>query len=260
MNTQSNNTNVSAQSPAAASNSATTTTSNPLPVPTITLPPPNAVIPPVPADFAGTNLSDYRGVMPKKAELALLPGAITDLQNFAGFTQVFGKTVPPEATTVQILDAARQWSSMRVASTAWLLYCATQEGLLWKDVRALFAVMKPAFKLAAAADATVAQQLPSFASLLGVAQAIAQRSVATRKTNEQLVKEGKPPTAGKVGKKRAKAAAKAAVTATPPAPAPAATATTPVATVHTVVSAATSATPTLQPATATATANNGASH
>ena len=193
----------------------------------IRLPPADANIPAPPQGFVPTNGTDYRGLLPKKTELAVLADAVGELKRFTDFAQAFGKTMPSLPVVLGTLDAAEQWSSMRAKSTAWDLFCRTQEGLAWKDAREIIASMKPAFNMATSVDSTIATQNPSIARLLTAATTIAQRSAATRKANRLLVQEGKPPTKGKVGKKAKKAAEAAGASAAvppphvvPPAPAP----------------------------------------
>ena len=109
------------------------------------LPPATANIPAPPQGFVPTNGADYRGLLPKKTELVVLPDAVAELRAFPDFALTFGKTVPAQASVVNVLDAAQQWSAMRAKATEWDLYCRTQEGLLWKDVRTLLAKMNASF-------------------------------------------------------------------------------------------------------------------
>ena len=182
------------------------------------LPPPTANIPAPPQGFVPTNGTDYRGLLPRKTELAVLPDAVTELQDFVNFAQTFGKTMPAFPIVVGILNAAMQWSSMRAKSSEWDLYCRTQEGLAWRDARGLIATMKPAFTMATSVDASIASDNPSVARLLDANSTIAKRSAATRKANRQAKLEGKAPTAGEAAsqeKKVAKEVTKAEAEATP---------------------------------------------
>jgi hypothetical protein len=177
------------------------------------LPPANANIPAPPQGFVPTNASDYRGLLPKKAELAVLADAVAEFKRFTDFAATFGKTVPSLPVVLATLDSAEQWSSMRAKSTEWDLYCRTQEGLAWKDTRDLIGTMKPAFNMATSVDGTIANENPSIVRLLAANTTIAQRGVATRKANRQLEQQGKAPTKGKAAKKAKKAAAEAAAAA-----------------------------------------------
>jgi hypothetical protein len=150
------------------------------------LPPASANIPAPPQGFVPTNGSDYRGLLPKKTELAVLPDAVAELKRFTDFAATFGKTVPSLPVVLGTFDSAQQWSSMRAKSAEWDLYCRTQEGLAWKDARGLIATMKPAFQMATSADATIASDNPSIARLLAANSTIARRGAATRKANRQL--------------------------------------------------------------------------
>jgi hypothetical protein len=194
------------------------------------LPPASANIPAPPQGFVPTNGADYRGLLPKKTELAVLPDAVGELKRFTNFSQAFGKTMPPLAVVLATLDAAEQWSSMRAKSTEWDLFSRTQEGLAWKDARDLIATMRPAFNMATSVDSTIATENPSITRLLDAATAIAQRAAATRKANRLLKQQGKLPTAGKVGKKVKKAAEAATAAANAPHVVPATAAPTPPAT------------------------------
>jgi hypothetical protein len=199
-----------------------TATTTPAVVSPIKLPPAGADIPSPPAGFVATNATDYRGLLPKKTELAVLPDAVTELKGFTNFTEVFGKTAPSLTTVTEALDAAAQWSTMRNKSSAWDLFCQTQEGLSWKIARGYIAKLKPAFALATSLDNTVAAQNPSLNALFGVGSEIAKRAVTSRAANKKAKAEGKPPTHGKVNKKAAKLAAEVAEAAAKATPAPAA--------------------------------------
>jgi hypothetical protein len=159
----------------------------------IKLPPPTANIPAPPQGFVPTHGSDYRGLLPKKTELAVLPDAIDELNQFTDFAQVFGKTIPTLVVVLATLEAAQQWSSMRAKTSEWDLFCRTQEGLAWKNARALFSTLRPAFNLASGVDSAVSTQNPSLTRLLAAATTIAQRGAATRKAKRKLAAEGKAP-------------------------------------------------------------------
>ena len=178
------------------------------------VPPADAKIPMPPAGFVPTNAGEYRGVTPRKAELAVLPDVLEELNRFTDFAEVFGKTTPPIALVRQLFDAATGWSSMRAKASAWDLYCKTQEGLAWRDARALMDRMRPAFELAVTTDATVATRNPGLARLLSAAKTTAQKGAATRKANKALVQEGKAATHGKAAQRRKKDKAAAARVAT----------------------------------------------
>jgi len=198
-------------------------------------PPPETSIPSVPADFVPVSGADYRGFAPKSGELAVMPEAVKELQGFADFTGVFGKTAPPYAAVVQTFDIANQWSAVRTRLNAFDVYCATQENLAWKDVHAFMDRMKPAFELAVRSDGSVATSLPSLSRLFSVQKVIAQKGVTTRKENKKLEAEGKMPIKGTVGKRRKKAAANALLAAATAPPQAAVTASAPATTTATPV-------------------------
>ena len=200
---------------------ATTSTPAAAPATSPKLPPATANIPAPPQGFVPTNGTDYRGLLPRKTELAVLPDAVAELQRFTSFAQTFGKTMPPLATVLGFLNAAEQWSSMRAKSSEWDLYCRTQEGLAWKDARDLMSSsMRPAFTMAVSTDASIASDNPSIARLLEANSTIAKRGAATRKANRQSKQEGKAPVAGEAATKEkevAKEVAKAEAGGTNPA-------------------------------------------
>jgi hypothetical protein len=177
-------------------------------------PPPAAAEIPVPPDgFTATDGSEYRGVLPKATQLAVLGGAIQELGRFVDYAQIFGRAAPSIGSMVQSFDAANQWSLMRVRTITWEGYCLQQEGLAWIDVRRLMDKLQPLFELAIASDASVGTEFPMLVKLFGAQRAIAQKGAATRKANRKAVAEGKAPVKGKVGKRRQRAAERAALIA-----------------------------------------------
>jgi hypothetical protein len=175
-----------------------------------------------PKGFIPTTGADFRGVLPRSLEIAVMADAVTEIQRFTDFSQVFGKTVPSQATVAQVLMAAEQWSTMRNAAANWDVYCRTQEGLSWQAARAVLGSMKASFSLAANVDDTLATENPSLVALFGAKATIAKRGAVTRKANREAKLAGKEPTQGKALKKAAKVAklvaeanAKAAADVTP---------------------------------------------
>jgi hypothetical protein len=197
----------------AAAPMATTTSSAPISAPTgngatifVKLPPAAANIPAPPKGFIPTNGNDYRGILPRKAEIVVMADAVSEIERFTEFSQIFGRTVPSQAAVTQVLTAAEQWSSMRNAATLWDLYCRTQEGLSWQAARTLLASMKTAFSLASTIDDTLATQNPSLVALFDAPKTIALRGAVTRKANREAKLQGLPPTHGKAVKKAARLA------------------------------------------------------
>ena len=103
----------------------------------VQLPPADANIPVPPKGFVPTLGTDYRGIVPKKAEMAVLPQVLQELGRFANWTQVFGTTAPPLPSLQQTLNAALEWSLMRNSTDAWDLYSRTMEGIAWTEARAM---------------------------------------------------------------------------------------------------------------------------
>lgn len=151
--------------------------------------------------------SAYGGVAPKTAELAVLPDVVRELNRFADYVGVFGKTAPPLALVAQTFDAGAKWSAMRANASAWEQYYRAQEAMAWEDIRKLTVRLQHAFKLATEGDATIGTDNPALARFFGTATIRAQKAAVTRKANEKLIQEGKLPTKGGVGKRRKRAAA-----------------------------------------------------
>ena len=171
----------------------------------IPLPPPDANIPVAPSGFVPTLGAEFRGVPPKTAHMAALPDVLEELDRFDDFAAVFGKTTPPLALTLQVARAAFAWSHQRARMRAWDAYCRTQEGLAWRELRAIMNRLAPAYGLAVTTDSTVASRYPGFARLLGASRAISRKGVETRRANAKLMLEGRAPFKGGVGKQRRKA-------------------------------------------------------
>ena len=179
----------------------------------IALPPANANIPSAPKGWTNRSGEDYRGSLPKKAELAALTGALADLKRFTDYAQVLGATAPPLEHVVQLLQAGAAWSSMRVSTAMWEVFSQAQEGLAWVAIREVIGTLRPSFDLAVTANRSLATRLPSLASLLDAQKVIARKSASTRRANKKADAEGNLPTHGKVGKARERAAGKAALAA-----------------------------------------------
>jgi len=177
-------------------------------------PPPAAAVVPVPPDgYTATDGSEYRGVLPKATQLAVMSGVVQELGRFSDYAQVFGRTAPPIASITQSFSAANQWSLMRVRTIAWEGYCLQQEGLAWVDIHRLMDQIQPLFELAVASDASIGVQFPMMLKLFNAQRVIAAKGAATRKANKKAIAEGKQPVKGKVGARRQRAAQKAALIA-----------------------------------------------
>jgi hypothetical protein len=176
-------------------------------------PPPDATILSVPQGFVPVDITNFRGILPKAQQLAVLAGAVNELKDFPDYADVFGKTAPPYAAVVQAFAIASEWSALRKKIDAYDLYATTEEALAWKEVHDYMARMQPAFELAVKSDASVASLRPSLARLFGAAKEIGKKAAAARKANAQLKAEGKLPTKGKTGKRRRRVAAEALLAA-----------------------------------------------
>jgi hypothetical protein len=175
------------------------------------MPPAGLEIASPPAGFVPTNGADYRGVNPSKAELAVLGGAVMELQGCPNLTAVFGKAVSNPALLLGVFGAASAWSSTRAKSSAFDEYCRTEEGLAWLDLRNTLRKVQPVIMQAIAADPVTAAQFTNLGRLLTAKSAAAQRAVATRKANKEKEAKGETVTRGYAAKAKQKAAAKAAL-------------------------------------------------
>jgi hypothetical protein len=183
-----------------------------------------------PPGFVPDNATDFRGVLPRSAELIALPAAVDDLKKFTDYTEVMGSKAPSWAQVITAFDVTNQWSSARTRADAWDLFARTQEGVSWTMLRALIGQMAPIYEVAVASDPEMASTLPGLTTLLDVKKTIAHKAVSTKKANAKDVAEGKAPTHGKGGKAATKKAQKAALAAQQAAGAPVAkTAVTPAA-------------------------------
>jgi hypothetical protein len=184
-------------------------------------PPPDSHIPAVPPGFVPTLGSDFKGVPPRAGHMAALPDVIEELLRFDDFAEVFGKTAPPYELTLEIVRVAYAWSRQRAEMRAWDLYCRTQEGLAWRELRGVMSRLAPAYHLAVATDSTLASRFPGFERLLTASRLIGQKGAETRRANARLKAEGKAPFKGRAGERRRRAAQKAlAARASPTDPTP----------------------------------------
>jgi hypothetical protein len=157
--------------------------------------------------------TSYRGVTPSSSELIALPTAVRNLRSFTDYAQIIGATAPPYEEVLQFFVVVSQWSTMRIAASAWDAYCREQEGMGWMTMRTLMDRLRPAFLLAAKTNPSVMTKYSGLATFLGAKKAIASKGVATKKANKESKAKGEPQTHGKVGKAKQRAAAKAALAA-----------------------------------------------
>ena len=141
-----------------------------------------AAFPTPPAGFVPTSAAEYRGLLPKLAEVSALPQAVDELRLLGGdYVSLFGKAAAAAQPVLAALDAASQWSRSRRAAEEWAAYARVQEGLAWKGARRIVEGMKRPFDLAAAHDPSVLTSYPGLARLLGVGKDIAKRALAARR-------------------------------------------------------------------------------
>ena len=144
-------------------------------------PPPAVKVPKAPAGFIPPSAADYRGFRPKRAELAVVPDAVLELQAFGDYGSVFGRTAPPAEHVAGALDGASKWSTLLAASMAWMEFVKAGEGMAWKDTLTLTDRLKAPFALASANDPSMLARYPALARLLTAGQAIAKKAQATKK-------------------------------------------------------------------------------
>jgi hypothetical protein len=177
------------------------------------LPPENVEIPSPPLGADSSGGANYRHVLPCATELAVMDGAVGDLQNSASFDAILGLTGLQQAQVVAAFDAGRKWSAMRRQALAWAAYCLTQEGLAWLAIRNVVRSIGPMFDAAIASRPSLAQTMPGLAAFLAARKVIGRKGAATRQANQEAVARGEPPNHGVVGKRRERVAAKAALEA-----------------------------------------------
>ena len=153
-----------------------------------------------------------------------MPQALIDLSKFIDFDKMFSGIGLTQTEITQVLATGNDWSTMRVATTQWDLYCILQEGYSWRAIRAALLRLEQAFVLAAQANPSLVTLYPGLSSLLGAKKSIAQKGASTRRLNKAAKAKGEPEIHGVVGKQRQRRAQKAALAngspATPAAPAP----------------------------------------
>ncbi len=138
------------------------------------------VAPAVPAGFVPTHRADYRGSQPKLAELAVLPDCVTEIQRFADYIDVFGKTAPPADHVAQAFEASGQWSAQRRLADEWSAFVGTQEGVAWKATRVLLEGLRGPFRLASTRDPSLSSSYPNLTRLFSIAKETAKKAVATK--------------------------------------------------------------------------------
>jgi hypothetical protein len=145
---------------------------------------------------------NLRGVQLHKSEQALVPGAIADLGRFDDYDLVFGRTSPKLAALCDTLEAAHEWSSAVSAAEQWFAYVRAQESIAWADAHALLLRMRPAFRLASSADASLPDRFPSLARLVAARRIVARRGAAARAGTLRDVAAGREPSHGKAAARR----------------------------------------------------------
>jgi len=142
--------------------------------------PPAATLPPVPDGFVEPNPWDFQGYRPLASHIAALPDALTELQSFADYADVFGITAPDRAQLLQRVAAAAEWTAVLAQAAAWRAYVTSQEAVAWKDALLLVQALKAPFELASRASPALRSRCPALARLLGARKAVARRAAATR--------------------------------------------------------------------------------
>jgi hypothetical protein len=157
------------------------------------------------------NPLDLRGFRALASQVAAVPDAVDELENFANYTGVFGITAPDVGQLTRRINVAYEWTMLLSQTAAWYKYAKSQQGMAWKDAVLLLDALKPPFDLATAANPALLSQYPALARLLGAKAVVAKRAASSRKRNQAAAQTANARTG-------------AAASATPaPAPATAAT-------------------------------------
>ncbi len=181
--------------------------------------PPDITIPAPPTGFVPVSLVDYRGSHPKAGQIAAVPNAVAELNaNAASYTQTFGPAVPPAPQLAGKLTNASQWTAMRVAIEAFLIYVKSNEAVAWKSALTDLEELNAIFQVIEKQNPVLLNGFPEVEKLLGVDKAVGQRAAATRarKAKAKVAGAGTAATVGPI----------VTGTAAPAASAPAASATT----------------------------------
>ena len=157
-------------------------------------PPPSVKVPKAPVGFIPPSAADYRGFRPKRAELAVVPDVVLELRSFSDYGHVFGMTAPRADLVAVALESASKWSALLAGSTSWIDFVKAGEGMAWKDTLTLTDRLKAPFALASANDPSMIVRYPAIARLLGAAQQIAKKAVATKK--RKAATKAQAPAAG----------------------------------------------------------------
>ena len=147
--------------------------------------PPQVTVPPVPAGFVPVNAIDMRGWRPMQSELASVPDAILELEDFPNYVALFGITAPPADQVSARLTVAAAWTTLFASTTAWYTYVKSQEGMAWKDALELVDQLKTPFQLAAASNPALLNQYPAIARMLAAKKVASKRAVSTRAKNKK---------------------------------------------------------------------------
>jgi hypothetical protein len=150
--------------------------------------PPDITIPPPPAGFNPVDLEDYRRSRPKKAQYAAFPDAILELRASTTYTGLLGTVVPSAAALAKSLDTARQWTALRIALEAFLVYAKSLEAVTWKTGLDDLAKVDAVYQAVAAQNPQALASLPALGRLLEVPKGIATRAAAKRVRNAKVKK------------------------------------------------------------------------
>ena len=141
----------------------------------------------MPAGFIPVNAVDLRGWRPIQSELASVPDAIRELDDFPNYVALFGITAPPADQVSARLTVAAAWTTLFASTTAWYTYVKSQQGMAWKDALELVDQLKAPFQLAAASNPALLNQYPAIARMLAAKKVVAKRAVSTKAKNKKAV-------------------------------------------------------------------------
>ena len=175
--------------------------------------PPPVTLPSVPIGFVPVNPADLRGFRVLASQVAAVPDALAELQDFSNYTSLFGITAPDAVQLTERVTVAYEWTVQTSQTAAWYRYSQSQQGTAWKDALILLEALKPPFDLAATANPGLLSQYPAIARLLGAKTIVAKRAASSRARNKAA--KAKVAASGSAGSASTQAPAAAGAAATP---------------------------------------------
>ncbi len=183
------------------------------PTTSLNFPPPSFEIPSPPSGFVYPEGEEFRGVLPKRAELAALPDAVRELAALGDFATLFGKAIPKREGFVEYFECAEAWSTLRAVLREYDAYCRCREGLAWRDLRKKMPKLRGSIEAAVETDPSFAGRVAKIRAFLQAKRDISHRAIASRKANAEERAKGKEAKRGRRAQAKQRAAEKAALAA-----------------------------------------------